>query len=115
MATAGTNEARKQEDVSKNDGQVTATTKTLNILWQDAITKLTQENKVTIQQLELAGNFEGAPSGVEKASQLFAAARHPKDKTDTVVTVVGGCLDWVDTAVDFLKDAVPDGVSLGVI
>jgi hypothetical protein len=110
-ASARSNEARIQGEVSKDDGHGTAPTKTLNSLWQDAITRLTQENKVTIQELELAGDFQGAPSGVEKASMLFEAARHPKTKTDTVVTVVGGCLDWVDTAVGFLQDAVPDGVS----
>lgn len=91
-------------------GQETST-KTPDILWKEAIIKYTAENNITVKELELAGRFDDADTGVDKAAKLFKDSRHPKDKKDKVITAVGGCLDWIDTTVDFLKDAVPDGVN----
>lgn len=98
------------KDDTANGGQRASATTTIGILWTEAIKSFTTENNITIEQLEVAGEFQDADNGVDKATELFKKARHPKNKTDKVVTAVGGCLEWVDTAVDFLKDAVPDGV-----
>ncbi|EXJ75437.1 uncharacterized protein A1O5_02133 [Cladophialophora psammophila CBS 110553] len=90
-------------------GQSGSPSKTPDILWKEAVQRFLDENHIRIETLELNGDFGDADDGVEKASKMFQRARHPKNKTDKVIKAVGGCLDFIDGTVDFLKDSVPDG------
>jgi len=75
-------------------------------IWRKAVEKYTAENNITKGKLEDAGDFEGAGDGVQKATLLFKGSRHPKDRKDKVITAVGGCLDWIDTAVSFVQEHI---------
>jgi len=110
MMAKFTNPKTEARGMTAKVSQGGKSTKTPAILWKEAIQKFCEENSLSIQELELNGEFGDVDNGVEKASKMFQRARHPKNKTDKVVKAVGGCLDFIDGAVGFIKDMVPDGV-----
>jgi len=78
----------------------------IDVLWNDALSKYQGENKISLKDLEQAGDFKDLDTGVTKATAIFESWRHPKDDKDKIIVAVGGCLDWIETAATFLKDHV---------
>lgn len=74
----------------------------LDLIWAKALDQYEKDNNITRSELVLAADFGDADNGVKKATLMFETWRHPQDQKDKVITAVGGCLDWVDTAVGFM-------------
>lgn len=83
----------------------------IDLIWETALKKYESENRISQKELVLAADFGDADNGVKKATLLFETWRHPQDQKDKVITAVGGCLDWVETAVGFIADHVDGTVS----
>lgn len=78
----------------------------IDLLWSNALSKYQGKNNISLKELEQAGDFKNLENGVSKATVIFESWRHPQDQKDKIIVAVGGCLDFIDKAANFLKDHV---------
>ncbi|RAL59829.1 hypothetical protein DID88_000458 [Monilinia fructigena] len=75
-------------------------------LWDEAIEKFRKDNNVDLRKfLDKDWKFEKAGEGSEKAKEMFENARHLEvDKKYNLIKSIGGCVEWMGSASDFISD-----------
>ena len=102
-----TNKPSPSGRIKPNDS---ADTKSPDRLWKDAIDKYAKEYDISSRQLESASEFDEKENGVQKARKLFQQGRHPPTRARQAEEAIGGCLDWIESTVQFASGCTPDGV-----
>jgi hypothetical protein len=80
-------------------------------LWKRALDEYEQKTGFKKEKVIEAKDFKDVLAGMGKASKDFDDQRHPDTRSSATAQAINGCLDWVVTGSDFIKDHVDGTVS----
>lgn len=86
--------------------------KSIDEIWDEAMDEIAKEYNLSVRALEQwDGKLGEGETGTERAKALFEDSRHPGDRKDKVMKAVGGCFDWIEDGLEFVKNNVSGSVS----